>query len=123
MFRLSQSTRSPIKSIVLDLWPLYICHWGDIALMYCRRQRPIINNYSVIMTSKIIHLYICMISAFIKTDDDKIGGKDKIWNRPTDVSPGRSKRLRKSDFRTKTEKSLLLFFNSVSSPTIKDNIL
>lgn len=26
-----------------------------------------------------------MISAFIKTDDDKIGGKDKIWNRPTDV--------------------------------------
>lgn len=31
-----------------------------------------------------------MISAFIKTCDEKIGGKDKIWNQPTDVGPGRS---------------------------------
>lgn len=46
-----------------------------------------------------------MISAFIKTCDDKIGGKDKIWNQPTDVGPGRSKCLRKSDFRTMAEKS------------------
>lgn len=50
-----------------------------------------------------------MISAFIKTCDDKIGGKDKIWNQPTDVGPGRSKCLRKSDFRTMAEKSFFLF--------------